>query len=147
MPRRSAGPGLAVPISKPRKSCVESQASTSPPNCSASHTPSADFPDAVGPTTATSGSSEVPRFIEREYAKRAQAAQRAQSKRVGDYRAPAGGRASLISVFDRQIVQKHDANLDIRTVESRRQRFKRIGRTNSRDRRAVQRLFSGAHIA
>src|SRR2546429_5078918 len=41
------------PISKPRYSCVESHATTPPPSRSASFTPSADFPDAVGPTMAT----------------------------------------------------------------------------------------------
>ena len=35
----------------------------------------------------------------------------------------------------------------IRAVESRRQWFKGIRRTDSGDRRAVQRLFSGAHLA
>src|SRR5579872_3038859 len=147
MPRRSFNPGFAVPMSKPRYSCVESQANTSPPNCSASHTPSVDFPDAVGPTTATSGSSDVPGFIETEYAKRGKAAQQAQPERGGDYQAPAGERVSPIGVFNRQIIQKHDADLDVRTVESRRQRFKGIGRTDGGDRRAIQRLFSGAHLA
>jgi hypothetical protein len=80
-----------------------------------------------------SGSSDMPGFMETEYAKRG-------------LPRTAGGRASLISVFDRQIVQKHDADLDRRSGESRRQRFERIRRTDGGDRRAVQRLFPGAHF-
>ena len=66
--------------------------------------------------------------------------------RAGDFREPVGGRVSLIRVFDGQIVQKHDANFDIRPVERRRQGLKRVGRTDGRNSGAVQRLFSGAHL-
>jgi hypothetical protein len=43
---------------------VESHATTSPPSCSASQTPSDDFPEAVGPMTATSGGVACSKFIE-----------------------------------------------------------------------------------
>src|ERR1700722_9359830 len=66
-------------------------------------------------------------------------------RRDRDWREPAGGKTSLIGVFDRQIVQKHDADLDERTMETRRQWFKGIGGTNGGDGRTIQRLFSRTH--
>jgi hypothetical protein len=43
---------------------VESHATTSPPSCSANQTANDDFPDAVGPMTATSGGVACSEFIE-----------------------------------------------------------------------------------
>src|ERR1700761_9038900 len=53
-PRRSAGVSLAVPMSIPRYSCIESALTTSPPTARASSTARSDFPAAVAPTTAIS---------------------------------------------------------------------------------------------
>ena len=55
---RSAAVGLAVPMSRPRYTCIESidTISTSPSACAAASA-SADFPDAVGPTSARCGPS------------------------------------------------------------------------------------------
>src|SRR6266478_6412352 len=116
MPRRSEWLGFAVPISKPRYSCVESQATTSPPSCSASFTPSADFPDAVGPTMATRGKSTLFSLIERGE----------------DCPEPVGAGVSLVSGFDGQIIQEIKPQLDVRSAECRWQRFERIRRANGR---------------
>src|SRR5699024_52462 len=51
MPSRSSTVSLAVPISIPRYSCIESQLTTSPSKWCASCKDNADLPDAVGPTT------------------------------------------------------------------------------------------------
>ena len=48
-PRRSSTPGFAVPMSMPRYSVIESIATTSAPSRCASNTPTAVFPEAVGP--------------------------------------------------------------------------------------------------
>src|SRR6185503_8165478 len=53
MPRRPSTDTLSVPMSKPRYTAVESQLMISPPCRSASASPSALLPDAVGPRTAT----------------------------------------------------------------------------------------------
>ena len=95
--RRHALPtaGFAVPMSNPRYSCVESHAITSPPNCSASQTPNADFPDAVGPTMATSGESWL-RFIwGTATATPGSAAPPAQSAPAAGCRAPVAGEFHL----------------------------------------------------
>ena len=52
---RSVRVGLAVPISKPRYTCVESQASTSPPKRRAISIPSVVLPEAVGPRMTSNG--------------------------------------------------------------------------------------------
>ena len=49
---RSSAESLAVPMSMPRYSCIESALTISPPSAVASRIPSSDFPTAVGPTTA-----------------------------------------------------------------------------------------------
>src|SRR5262249_641035 len=56
-PRRCAGLSLAVPISMPVYSCIESALITSPPSARARPSDSSDFPAAVGPTTAITRSS------------------------------------------------------------------------------------------
>src|SRR5207344_1125228 len=53
MPRCASGDSLSVPMSIPRYTAVESHATISPPNASASASASALLPVAVGPTTAT----------------------------------------------------------------------------------------------
>ena len=55
MPTRWAGASLAVPMSMPRYSCMESALMTSPPSSWASRRPRSDLPAAVAPTTATTG--------------------------------------------------------------------------------------------
>src|SRR5580658_2736793 len=144
MSRRSDTPGLAEPISKPRYSCVESQASTSPPNRSANHTPSEDFPDAVGPTTATKGCSAVRGFIEREYAKRGGATQRVQAMRVGDFQEPAVARSSLLLIVAvrRDVVEVGVAQFDVGPAELRRQRLEGVRGAHGRIGGAVERLFA-----
>ena len=52
MPRRSATVSLAVPMSIPAYSCIESALMISPPTSSASRSASSDLPAAVGPSTA-----------------------------------------------------------------------------------------------
>ena len=52
MPRRSAAVSLAVPMSMPAYSCIESALMISPPRSSASRNASSDLPAAVGPSTA-----------------------------------------------------------------------------------------------
>src|SRR5262245_54576227 len=59
IPSRSAGVSLAVPMSMPRYSCMESALMISPPRVSARRSDRADFPAAVGPTTATTGWSDT----------------------------------------------------------------------------------------
>src|SRR5690606_17227035 len=56
-PRISSRVSLAVPMSMPAYSCMESAFTTSPPSRSASSTARSDFPAAVGPTTAITGTS------------------------------------------------------------------------------------------
>src|SRR3954464_10961145 len=56
MPRRCATVSFAVPMSMPRYSCMASALTISPPSRSASSRPRSDLPVAVGPTTATMGS-------------------------------------------------------------------------------------------
>src|ERR1700722_6300444 len=57
MPSRSAGVSLAVPISMPWYSCIESALTTSPSSARASASERSDLPAAVGPTTAMTGRS------------------------------------------------------------------------------------------
>src|SRR5256885_12011956 len=54
MPRRSTGATLSVPMSNPRYTAVESQLMISPPKRSATASPTALFPVAVGPRIAIS---------------------------------------------------------------------------------------------
>src|SRR5207302_10677379 len=63
----------------------ESQATTSPPSRSAIFTPSADFPEAVGPTMATRGKSVLLSLIERGDAARVQKERSAGIGRGEDY--------------------------------------------------------------
>lgn len=85
-PRRSSGVILAVPMSMPRYSCIESALTTSPSRASARATESAVLPAAVGPTTAITGGCRVgvpppasrrsPRAISRRSRRRSRAAAR-----------------------------------------------------------------------
>ena len=54
-PPRSAAVSFAVPTSMPWYSCIESALTTSPRSASAIATPRSDLPEAVGPTTAITG--------------------------------------------------------------------------------------------
>src|SRR5690625_2554313 len=55
MPSRCSGRSLAVPMSIPRYSCSASALTISPPSSAARARARSDLPDAVGPTTVTSG--------------------------------------------------------------------------------------------
>ena len=58
---RSAGVGLAVPMSMPRYTCIESTDTISTPVHGAGEaSASADLPDAVGPTMASGGDVTAP---------------------------------------------------------------------------------------
>ena len=48
---RSSAEGLAVPMSSPRYTCIESTETISPPSCSARSNAMLDFPTAVGPAS------------------------------------------------------------------------------------------------
>src|ERR1700730_3633035 len=143
MSARSRTVGFAVPIFTRRYSCVESQVTISPPRCCASATPSADFPDAVGPTTATSGEIGSPSlFMEKKCGARETTTPSAQPTPAVSFPQSAGARVSLIRGFERQIIKKVKSQLYVRAAEGWRQRLKRIRRPHRRHGRAVQRFFS-----
>ena len=60
MPWRCATVSLAVPMSMPRYSCMESALMISPPSSRASRSARSDLPAAVGPSTAITGSAMPP---------------------------------------------------------------------------------------
>ena len=64
IPRRSASGSFAVPISKWRYTCRESQLTISPSNSAASRRARSLLPEPVGPTTATSGQAAASGWIE-----------------------------------------------------------------------------------
>src|SRR5207302_8113040 len=128
-------------MSKPRYSCVESQAITSPANVCARKTPSADLPEAVGPTIASSGGETEEMVIETRYARRAQQEQSEQRLQAGGYPELVDELASFVSLLNWQVVIVREPQLDIRPAERWRQRFERIGSANRGDRGAVERLL------
>src|SRR5215468_8488856 len=81
-------------MSKPRNSCVESHATTSPENCCARKIPSEDLPEAVGPRMTTSRGSDV---IETAYAKPARQKLR-QSQRARCCRRLVVAQASFVNL-------------------------------------------------
>src|SRR5208283_35915 len=107
----------------------ESHATTSPSSRSASHTPKADFPEAVGPTMATSGKGGSCAFIGTGDATRGRAKSRAQRQPGANYRVSAGVRVSLARI-DGKIVKVSEAQRDIGSVEFGRQRLERSGRAD-----------------
>ncbi len=60
MPSRWAWASLAVPMSMPAYSCMESALMTSPSSACASRRARSDLPAAVAPTTATTGCGPSP---------------------------------------------------------------------------------------
>src|ERR1700730_615309 len=127
MSRRSAKLGFVVPMSKPRYSCVESQATTSPPSRSASHTPSADLPEAVGPTTATRGSRDLSGLIGTGGEASERTGIGAQTKPVEKGRELVGERVSLGYVFWLKIIVIRKPQLDEISLERGWQGLKRSG--------------------
>src|SRR5256714_12612120 len=123
MPSRSEQQGFAVPISNPRYSWVESHAITSPLSRLASHTAKADFPEAVGPTTATSGSTDLSSLIGKSNGAREQKEKSARKVRAGDSPKSDCERASSVRIVGLKIIVVRETQLDIRTAECRRQWF------------------------
>src|ERR1700732_5182160 len=98
-------------------------------NVFASATASADLPDAVGPTTTIKGKlSNSIVFMEKKCDARETTAPAAQGTRALGCPRFVVATISLISGFERQIVQKVKAQFDIRSTERRRQWLKRVRR-------------------
>src|SRR5689334_17231960 len=123
MPRRAAGVTLSVPISNPRYTAVESQLTISPPYRSASVNPSALFPVAVGPRTATSVG-------------RVTTSARTRTGRTG-LQGPATRAAACASPGRRFVVVERDGEKRLVGWILRRQRLRRIGRRQRAERRVV----------
>src|SRR5258708_21574141 len=121
--------------------CVESQAITSPANFLARKTPSEDFPEAVGPTIATSGGSAEELLIEKRCARLARGELPAQTTQAADCQKFANARASLDVLRGRHIVIVSESQLDVRPAECWRQRLEGGRGAHRRDRGAVQRLL------
>src|ERR1700730_5477901 len=109
----------------------EPQAIISDCNVFASATASADLPDAVGPTTTIKGKlSNSIVFMEKKCAARETTAPAAQETRAPGCPRFVVATVSLIRGFDWQIVQEVKAQFDIRPAERRRQRLKRVRRSD-----------------
>ena len=89
---RSAGDGLAVPMSIPRYTCIESTESTDPPRSAASRRAISLFPEAVGPRTAS-------RRVRRPSGQPGGAAPPSSRLRRGTSRRPPGPRRGPICRF------------------------------------------------